>query len=241
MNRDIISFLEESSFRYVFLENISPDDVTFDDSRPVSLEELFGMLSSRKRLQRKRKIDDSNIMTQPCPGKSVKVELDNDNRNGDFIFEFDDDDFDEAVMVEFADDNPAGLGVIEKQAKVIIELENKLKHQTELCEKYTCSICFQVVIKPTTLVPCQHVYCHKCISEFRASIHSQRGNMSCPMCRSAPLYFFPNKNLQDTIDLMLQSYLTDEEMLERKKIEQEYLESEKDILEIFKTITLTTQ
>ena len=44
------------------------------------------------------------------------------------------------------------------------------------------------------------------------------------------------KNLEDTINLMLQSSLNDQQMLERKKIEQEYLESEKNILEIFKTV-----
>lgn len=213
-NMNIITLKPCPEIRYVFIDNILPSDLLLSVCGSMTLSDLSQALSNTRRFGEKRQWSDS---LSGVPEKRF---------------------CNKALSNERGDDNRRELAIIKEQGRLINELTRRLNAQSKLFnpENYTCSICLQVLVRPTTLVPCQHVFCNKCISAFREHMCAKKTAIFCPLCRSKPMFFFVNKSCEDTIDLVLQSSLTDQEMIERKRIEQEYSEDIKNVRKAFRTV-----
>lgn len=63
-----------------------------------------------------------------------------------------------------------------------------------------CTICLELYHRPILLVPCSHVYCGSCFSQW---IESQP-NLACPQCRSEPEACY---DAPKNITVLLEEYL----------------------------------
>ena len=52
------------------------------------------------------------------------------------------------------------------------------QQRSDIIETLRCSVCFDLLVQPTRVDGCAHVFCYSCISTW-----NMRSN-SCPMCRA---------------------------------------------------------
>lgn len=230
---NIITLKQCPELSYVFLENTSPYQVGLPTNGSISLADLSRSL----RVQGSPKKLHSQPQSPLRPG--VKRQCNPSGNDCTFASSQPQQQKRPCPSSQQMDDSQRQMAaIISQQCRLIQELKRKLTAQSKLFnpEDYTCSICLNIIVKPTTLVPCQHVFCHQCISQFREKVCSQRGVLFCPMCRSQPTYFFLNKSHQRTIDLILEATLTESELAERKQIEKDYCEAEKSVAKCFQTV-----
>ncbi|EPY42539.1 zinc finger family protein [Angomonas deanei] len=69
---------------------------------------------------------------------------------------------------------------------------------TQLQEELTCGICRTVYLRPCTLVPCMHVFCASCISDWiKTKDHSA---VPCPECRANVTEVRPTHKIQSCVE-----------------------------------------
>ena len=84
--------------------------------------------------------------------------------------------------------------------------------QLDLIKDLTCSICFEVFVKPVKL-PCQHTFCKACFLQW------EQNKMNCPYCR-AKYEKRPGEDalLASFIEKLLVSTYTDDENKQRDEL-----------------------
>lgn len=71
---------------------------------------------------------------------------------------------------------------------------------TTLVDELTCGICRGVYLRPVTLVPCMHVLCASCVSQWL-----QQGKTTCPECRVQIDEVRPTHKIQSCVEQLLAS------------------------------------
>ena len=56
---------------------------------------------------------------------------------------------------------------------------DKQSRNSDLFGEYDCSICFELMLEPTTL-HCGHTYCRGCVAKY----YKKQGKTECPICRT---------------------------------------------------------
>ena len=56
-----------------------------------------------------------------------------------------------------------------------------------------CPICFEIVVFPAQLLPCNHSFCPSCLASWL------KRRVTCPVCRTAPYAVEPSPGLDNTL------------------------------------------
>ena len=90
-----------------------------------------------------------------------------------------------------------------KSSDIDVDFEQTLK----------CNICFDIIIRATSLAPCMHTFCGKCISEWHSRAHP-----NCPTCNQFTERAHKNHSLDYQVELFLKKHperaRSNEEMIE---------------------------
>lgn len=101
--------------------------------------------------------------------------------------------------------------VVEKIEKVQKVQENYVENEI------TCSICFEIMLKPLTLCPCLHTFCEPCYLDWKIK------STECPQCRGPVTEVLQSNMIQGVIDIYLQQYP------DKKKVIEKCMQCEKKI------------
>jgi hypothetical protein len=90
------------------------------------------------------------------------------------------------------DDSPEKK--VKRASPQIAKQKNEVKDKNEdLAAHLTCVICMELLYRPISLVPCAHMFCGGCFSQW--------DNLSCPTCREKVRMVIDGpKNIENMVD-----------------------------------------
>ncbi|KAF6104372.1 hypothetical protein HJG60_011321 [Phyllostomus discolor] len=92
----------------------------------------------------------------------------------------------------------------------------------KLKEEMTCPICLELLTEPLSLC-CGHTFCQACITaNYKESMVSEKGQNSCPMCRSSyqPGILKPNWHMANIVKTLREAKLSPDEEQKRDLCER---------------------
>jgi len=95
--------------------------------------------------------------------------------------------------------------------------EARKQMASELSEEFMCAVCCELLVHAHALA-CGHNYCKSCLASWLATGSGAAGSKTCPACRAKILADpVPVKSIDNAIDMIAKTALTEEERAERKE------------------------